>query len=105
MRRIVLGPQPGQAGEVEALGLDLVEQPAQLRGQAGRLVLARRLDPARDLFGACPGENEPAQQKLAAQRGHGRRQLAAEALARKAFLAAQNQLVGIDIPQGHEPRQ
>ncbi len=80
--------------KVEPFRRDLVHQAGQFLGQAQRLV--RR-------FGA-PGNraDERCQQGLAAHAGQGRGNVEA---ARRVVLAAQRQVVGVEVAEGGEPRQ
>ena len=100
---IALGRQVGQGIEIQALGLDLVQEPGQLGGQAGGLVLAGGV--VGTLLRAGPGQDEPRQQKLPAQRRDRRRQVVFAPGARQALLGAQQQLVLVQVAQWPHPRQ
>ena len=97
----MIAGDPGQAPEPHLFRRHLVEELGQLGGQPRRLVDGQR--PAAEIMPR--GEDGAGQQKLAAQRSDGRRQIEIET-AGPAFIAAgKDQLIGIDIAQRLQARE
>ena len=99
MLGMFLGHQLGEAVEVAALGLHLVEKARELGGERRRLARRERTGALR----SAPGEHQPRQHQAAAQLRHGGRNV--ERVAALAFVAEQRQFVGVEIAHRHEPRQ
>ncbi|BBK29423.1 hypothetical protein STHU_00570 [Allostella humosa] len=98
--------QAGQSGGVDALGLQLVEQPAQFARQGCRLAgRGRARGPKLAVgLGGTPGEDQARQQHLPAEAGQ--RLRAFQPAVRPGLVdRRQQQFVGVDVAQRRHARQ